>query len=227
MKSERINWRLLLSIVTGLLIFGVLAIFFWELLRDNIVLPIYRFVVILRYGIDSVPQFVFLFLAVIIGAILAFRALRFAFQKDDAENQKGNAQFGSNSSGYSSRYRYWKMQTAPLYHSEFARSDFIRNTRRLILELIAHQQHRSWLEVEAQAMEGQIVLPPMIEELVCERSLRSTPHNVNYFVRLYETISRRFGVVKDRPDPVLDEHINTILQFIKKQLEINHDESKL
>ncbi len=76
-------------------------------------------------------------------------------------------------------------------------------------------------------MEGQITLPPMIEELVRERTLRSTPRKVNVFVKYYETISRRFGIVKDRPDPVLDEHINAILQFIEERLEINHDESNL
>ena len=227
MKPERMNSRLLLSIFSGLIIFGVVAIFFWEFLRETIVLPIYRFAIILRYGINSVPQFVFLFLIVIIGFILAIRALHFAFEKDAGEEQSGNGYFTSYSASYSSRYRYWKMQTAPLGHSEFARNDFVRNTRRLVLELIAHQQHRTWLEVETLAMDGQVSLPPMIEELVCQRTLRRTPRKVNFFIGLYETISKRFGVINDRPDPVLDEHINAILQFIEERLEINHDESNL
>ena len=227
MSERKINTRLLISSLAAMIIFGVFAIFFWDLLRENIVLPLYRFWILFRYGVNSVSQVLILFLALAGGVILVIRALDITFKQDVVEKQNGFGGLDFYAGDYSSRYRFWRMVTTPLYHSQFARNDFMRNSRRIILELIAHQQHRSWEEVETMVMQNQIQLPPLIDELVRERTLRCTFRQKTALQEYFEGIARRLGLIHDLPDPILDEHINAILQFIEERLEITHDESNL
>jgi hypothetical protein len=125
-----------------------------------------------------------------------------------------------------SRYRFWRMETGTLTRSNFARNDFARNTRRLILEIIAHQEHRPWEEIERRVMRGEAVLPPLVDALIRDRELRSSRPVKTGLDAMLTRIARRLGLpLPETPDPAMEEQVNAIIHFIEERLEIVRDES--
>jgi len=222
------NPRLLFSILGVVVVFAVLALFFWSFLRDTVVLPLYRFFIILRYGVNSIPQGFFLFIIFLVLLVIIIRAVSMTFKGQVSLFRFEGDDVAAYPADFTSRYRFWRLQTSTLYRSNFARNDFARNARRMILELIAHQEHRTWDEIERLVMLGEMTLPPLIDELVHERSLRSSRADKRGLDAFLTRTARQLGIpIADQPDPVLDEQVNAIIQFIEERLEIVHNESSL
>ena len=221
--SERLRW--IISAAAVFVVFAILAIFFWDFLSRVIVLPIYNFFILARYGINSVPQGVFLILFVVAGIVIAIRSTSTAFREQRSDTREGvDDGVSEYAVDTTSRYHFWRLETGTLYRSDFARMDFARSARRLILEVLAHQEHRRWDEVEQMVLRNQLKLPPLIDELIRERMLRTSYAEHGKIVQVYSQIARTIGLLKDETDPVLDEHVNAIIEFIEQRLEILHHE---
>ncbi len=209
MKVRR-TW-LGLALLATLFIFSVLTLVAWDFIREAVVIPLTYLIWLGGLILKSIPQEIYLIGLIIVAAAIALNTL------NKLQRKPANARFASTESGDASRYRLWLRLYTAAPASEYSRLELARETRKLIVSVLAHQDGLTQPEVEQKIVSGAIPVPAIIRQLFQERDLMSTPRPSPRFWR-------RLIRKTDRPsDPLLDQSLEEIVQFIENRLEIVHD----
>ena len=216
------NVRSTVIILITLTLCGILVFFFWDLFKAQVVLPLFSFLILINFGIKSVPQGVFLFLLASTCLVFVLNSLNRVFGKDAAEEYTPIVSYGIE---VVSRYEFWRNQCSHLNKNSFTHQEFILSTRRLILNILANQEHKEIFEIEQQIKNHELAVPESVCEFLCERRLRVTPPKRNWVGRMIYRIQRLIGYSPEIKMPAaLELQVAEIIEFIEYRLEIIYND---
>jgi len=205
-------------IVTVLAIFSTLTWFFWDFVRDGIVVPIYYLIWLIGLILNSIPQGVFLILLIFVCFMIALNTI-FKFQY---------RQYSQSASRYRSmgggRYHFWNRLLANLWTNSFSRDEFALEARKLILEILSYQEGVDIHRIEQMVAENKISVPASVMQLVLSRKLQFPPEKGNSVRRKIARFLRRSFQEDTLGEQMVDEQTKEIIHFIEVRLELSHDE---
>ena len=211
-KLDKLRIGLVFILVT--LIFSILALIYWDFVRDTIIVPIYFLIWVTSRILKSFPQTAYLALLILISILVGFNTLR------GIKNKPLTSHPEAKNAEVESRYLRWRQLCARLYASPFSREQFAWEARRVILSILAYQRGIDLSEAEAMVKNGVLDVPEPIRNLVQQRDLqvsRRTPHG------LKGTILRlrlSFRQTESQADPLIDSQVAEFIKFIERYLEI-------
>ena len=213
MKTKR-AW-LGVALLATLMIFSVLTLVAWGFVRDVLVVPLTYLIWLGGLILNAIPQEVYLIGLIIIAGIIALNTL------NRLQRKTLNPGFVKARPGDASRYQFWfrLWTTAPT--SEYPRLELARETRRLIISVLAYQEGLTPAEVEQKIVSGDLAVPVTIKQFIHDRDFTFTlPPQRRFW--------QRFRPTADTPsDPLLNQSLEEILRFIENRLEIIHDGTPL
>ncbi len=213
------NVRLGMWFGVTLLVFGVLALLFWDFIRETIVVPIYYFFWIIDITIKVVPESIYLAVLILVGFALSLNALRDLQLRRPYRQQTGTPQ------ATSTRYTIWARLYKNLYARSILSNHFSSETRKLLLNLLAYQEGVTTDEIEVRVKNDTLALPSAVKTLLEHKAIRlnQPEYNANH-----NWLQRWLNP----PQPALDSaetdpQVAEIVAFIEHRLEITHDEPRL
>lgn len=208
--NSRVRLGLVVA-VTGL-VFAILALFFWDFVRDTIVVPIYYLLWFSDLLLKSLPQEAYLALLVIVCLFMGLNILQKAQNKPAPRSQRPPPMDSD------SRYVFWARHYNNLYSSPFFRNKFATETRKFILTVLSFQEDTPVSEVERMIVDGELPVPGAVRDLIQHKEIRGHQRvsgHIGWFSRL-------FGHTATRHDPHIEQQVAEIIAFIDRRLEIRH-----
>ena len=208
--------RLALVVILALMIASTVSFFFWDFVRDTLVVPIYFLLWVSDLIIKSVPQQAYLAVLVLLCATIALNTML---------RGNANAPVQRRSRGQyteSTRYVYWRRLYRNLYGSPLFRNKLAAEIREFLLTMLAHQEGLDSTRVEAMILDGSLAVPPAVRQFVQERAFDVPQRELTFL----ETLGQRLrGLLIDSrteaPLP-LNAHVAEVITFIEDRLEIDH-----
>lgn len=204
MKIDK--WRIVFVLALALFFFAALILFFWDFVRETVVIPIYYLIWLGDLVLKSIPQYAYLGGLVVASILIALNTLR-RIRISRALLREAREQPES-----ATRYLFWKKLTTNVYSSPFARSQFAWESRKLLLSILASQEGVSLPEIEVMVRDGRLNVPPSVKSLIGSRELQISERPAH---------SRDRNSTKYR-DPALTQQVHEIISFIEYRLEITH-----
>jgi hypothetical protein len=213
MKVDKVRIAFVFVLIT--LIFSILALIYWDFVRDSIIVPVYYLIWVSGLILKSIPQSGYLALLILVSAIIGFNTL------ERIRNEQLASRPETNDPQAESRYLHWRRLHARLYVSPFSRDQFAWEARRLILSILAYQSGVDTSEAEMMVTDGLLDVPDSIRNLVQHKDMATptpTPRNVkNAVLRLRQLLRRTVP----QNEPQIDGQVAEIVYFIERCLEIN------
>jgi hypothetical protein len=203
------------ALVATLLIFSVLTLVAWDFVREAIVVPLTYLIWLGGLILNSIAQEIYLIGLIIVAGVIALNTL------NKLQRKPASTRLTSAGSGDASRYRLWLRLCMAAPASEYSRVELAREARKLIVSVLAYQEGLAQPEVEQKIVSGALPVPDTVRKLFQERDLMSTPRPPQ---RLWQRLMRKAG---RQPDPLLNQSLEEIVQFIENRLEIVHDGNPL
>lgn len=221
MSEERsFNPVWLVALVT-LLAMSLLVVFFWDFVSTNVILPIYSFLILAVYGVNSISQDIYLFFLVLIAIALALIFLGSTFSKAPEPRYYSSSHYGVD---LISRYAYWRTQCDNLNRNHFANEEFARSARKMLLEVLAFQEHRDIFELEKMIMREELELPPEVQHLIAQRKLTARVKPKTWFQLQWRRILRFFKHDSHTPPTEVLNEVEVIITFLEQRMEIYHND---
>ena len=220
MNEDRVIPFWLIALGT-ILVLGLLAVIFWDFVAQNVILPIYSFFILAVYGINSVQQSIYLFILILAAIVTAIVFLGSAFSKDTPPQYGSFAQYAID---IENPYAYWKMHTGNLTRNTFSNEEFARVSRKLLLEVLAEQEHRDPFETEMMVMRQELELPPEVQYVIEHRKLRASAQNANWVQRQWRRILRLIDRDPHTPTTEALQEVEAIVTFLEQRLEIHQND---
>jgi hypothetical protein len=200
-------------LLVALLIATVSALFFWDFVRENIVIPIYFSLWVSDLVIKSVPQQAYLALLILGCIVIGFSALGSTGSNRLLTRMSREGIYNS------TPYGHWKRLYSSLRRSTLFKNQFALEVRRLVLTMLAYQEGVTPPEIEARIKHGTLIVPAEVEMLVRERDFLPSATETSGFRRRAWRLWSLFG--KTEPvDPRRDEQLAQVIRFIESRLEI-------
>jgi hypothetical protein len=213
--SVRVGWLL----VSVALIFGVLTLSFWGIVREMIVVPIYYLIWVAALILKSIPQEDYLALLIVVCLIIAVSTLGRMREKSQRVCRIRYTPEAT------SRYQFWSRLCANLASSEVSRLEFATEARLLILSILAYQEGRNPSEIERQVATNDFDVPASVKELIQKRELPVTP-GITSRLGAWRRAVRRFRRNNSLPkNRLIAEHLGEVIYFIECRLETRPDGS--
>ena len=219
MNAERRFNPVWLVVIITLVVIGLAVIFFWDFVSENVILPVYTAAILAVYGINSIQQSIYLFFLILFAGAGAVIFLGSAFSRDNPPQYGGYAQYDIQ---IENPYRFWQIHCNNLARNDFANDEFARVTRKLLLELLAYQEHRSLAEIEQMVLREELELPPAVQHLLAQRSLSASAREMNWLERQWQRILHFLKKDTHSPTSEVIEEVESILTFLEQRLEIHH-----
>jgi hypothetical protein len=215
-RQKSFVWLYILAV---LVVSGLVALFFWDAVRDAVVYPLYYIGWLILLVINSFSQDLYLGLLIIAGVIAGLAAV-IRLLPGARGRLAGEAREMSQS-----RYRFWRGKNIELETSEYFRNSFALEARRLVLDMLAHQESLTPVEAEWKVRQGLVEVPPEVRYLVETRELRSMPgRKTSRWDRLFPWLGRRSRSTQTQEGSRLVAYqVEAILKFLEERLEITHD----
>jgi hypothetical protein len=209
MQINKRNLALALTLV--LVVFGVLALFYWDFVRDTIAIPIYYMLWVGDLILRSIPHVVYLAFLVLLGLAIAFNTLFGARAKRTvSELDQGQYQM--------TRYQHWRTLCGGLSVGWFARDMFALESRRLLLAILAYEEGIDVAEVETRVKAGTLPVPPLIAHLIQHKEFEKPKQAVSLMRRLREM----FHSAGPQKNLQAERQVAEVISFIEHLLEIDH-----
>jgi hypothetical protein len=200
------------------LVFGVLALVFWDFIRETIVIPLYHFFWIIDLTVKSVPDGVYLAVLLLIGFMLSVNALQ-GLQLRGPNRPPTSAPYSA-----STRYTVWARLYRNLYRRTILSNHFGSETRRLLLTMLAYQENVTVEEAEALVKSGALSVPPAVKTLVERKEIHlNRPQNganTHWLLRWLRPGEPALDSTE------IDPQVAEIVAFIEHRLEITHDQPR-
>jgi hypothetical protein len=213
MKVDRA--KIGLAVLLTLLVFGVLALLFWDFIRDTIVIPLYYLLWIGDLILKSLPQGAYLVALVLISIGISVSTVRkLRRQPVNSNSIKPPVQTAS-------QYGQWRNLYRNISTSQFARNQFQSEARRLVLAMIAYERGIDIAEAESLVRRGAIPVPEAIRQLVQKREIPVQMQPLSFL--------QRIGLLKAKlpHDPQLESLVTAFISFIEQHGETTHGGNRL
>ena len=199
-------------LVVTVLIASTASFFFWDFIRDTIVVPIYYLLWVTDHLIKTVPQQVYLIGVIVLCFTIALNTLR------SIPSGPGLRPRPPSPPPDITRYAYWGRLYKNLYGIPFYRSQFATETRKFLLALLAYQNGTSSAQIEALVINGSLPVPAAVRDLIHYREIRLSRQEIRPQSRWRRLL---FGAAPHKANPVNDQ-VAQVIDFIEQQLEITH-----
>ncbi len=214
MKITRLQLALA---ATVLLVFAILMISMQEFIRTNIVLPITYLLWVGNTVLDAIPQVVCLSFLVLVGFGVAIAALS-RYQGELHFEPRRLARYAD-----PSRYQFWLRRCHHLETSAFFSENFSFELRRLLLGVLAEQEHLSSWEIERQIMDGTLAVPDEVREFIRQRGLAAKPvlgdnGPLEWLMDGWARLLARFSRNQKKEKTASQIQIEAIVHFIETRL---------
>ncbi len=202
------------------LLFSILALVYWDFVRDTIIIPIYYIIWVIGLILKSIPQGVYYAVLVFLSLIIGFKTL----ESVQVERHTKHLERSRTESG--TKYLHWKSLCTRMDISSFTRDRFAWEARQLILSILAYEQGKDIVEVETLVRTGKVAVPEPIRNLIEERKIPATRPPGNRITRAVSWLRQLLFKVDVQDDPQTDPSVAEIIGFIEHRLEINHARSQ-
>lgn len=214
--KRRLRWlfALLLLVVP---IFLIIAFVFRDAVREKLVIPVVYLSWLSGMIFNSIPQGYFMDGLVLIGMMLAIGSLRYLLSITRLPTDPPKIV------DEPTRYQFWSKRCQKVNTNSFFLTSLGVELRRLVLMVLAYQEHRDMWELERQIVEKDFEVPPVIFELIVQRNLGDEePEEPGLWQALIE---RLFGSSQppDLPGQTLQQRLDQITSFLEYRLEVKHD----
>ncbi|MEE4195086.1 MAG: hypothetical protein V2J07_07800 [Anaerolineae bacterium] len=221
-RDQEFNYLWLVVLVT-LVVLGLLVVFFWDFVSTNVIMPIYTAAIIIVYGVNSVQQSIYLFFLILIAGAIAVIFLGSTFSRARMPEYRGYAQY---SIEIDNPYAFWQMQCRNLARNAFANEEFARVSRKLLIDLLAYQEHRDAEEIEMMVIHHEMALPPAVQYVIENRKLNASAQEPNWFQRQWYRLLRIFHLDTHTPTPESVREVEAIITFLEQRLEISQNDEQ-
>ncbi len=211
----RLEWGL--AFLGVLILFGVLTLFFWNFVRDAVVVPIYYLLWVAGLTLQSLPQEVFLALLVCLCILLGLNTMQHLPGRSVPHLREDPIPSGR------SRYQSWQRLCHSLTTNSFGRTDFIYEARQLTLAVLAFQEGKDRDQVEQMVTSQSLLVPETVRRLIVSTEILTSAPSVNWMDRARAEIRRWFQREPRPSDPALDRQVAEIIQFLQDRVEMNHE----
>jgi hypothetical protein len=225
--------RLVLFVIVLAILCGAIFLGLRNIIREVFVIPLSYLFFLAKIFIDSTPQVFFWGALIILSIWITSRSLSsrqkkadLAFQGSPVADHYGEA---------TGRLHYWvvKMNILRHYRGSYFMGGFHQSFGRLVVELLAHQEHLTTAQVEDRIRGGSLDLPEDIRDYLIT-SLSRPEYSPGRFEQLWgrirEAIRRwlHWPGPKEKEGTPFDRAFNSIdrvIQFMEEELEISHEHS--
>jgi hypothetical protein len=205
-----------LALIATVFIFVLFTLFFWDFVRDTIVVPIYYLTWVGSLILNSISQEVYLVLLVLLSIVIGNNTLQSIRVRPIPQNHRQNRPNDS------ARYVYWRRLYKHLVVSQFSRDRFVWETRELILALLAYQEGLASFQVEAMIANNMIDVPDAVRNLVMRKEIQVSMPTSRAIERSAQWLRRVLFKVESPIDPQISHQVDEIVGFIEHRLEITH-----
>ncbi len=203
--------RLALAVVLVFFTFGVLALFYWDFVRDTIALPLYY----LFWGgnliLSSIPHAAYLAILVLLGFGFGINSLFGSPARYTAAEHEQNRY-------YPTRFQHWKTLFSGASIGWYFRNKLALESRNLLLAILAYQEGIEVADVEARVGAGTLPVPPGIAYLIQHKEFEMVTRPAGRIGRL----RWRSRSLRAQEKLYLERQIAEVIQFIEHLLEIDH-----
>ncbi len=206
-----------LALLGILIIFGSLTLFFWNFVRDTIVIPIYYLIWVAGLLLMSLPQAVFLAVLVCIGIFIGLNTLGRMQVKSAPSRRESLAALGR------SRYQSWMRLCLGLPLNSLNRTDFVREARHLVLAVLSFQEGMDLDQVEQLVANRSLLVPEAVRRLILSDEILVSESRVNWLGKLVAKFRRWFHRGLSQKDPAMEQQVIEIIHFLEYRLEMNHE----
>jgi hypothetical protein len=215
MKFEKVRGSLIFIAV--LFIVSIICVVFWDVVRDQIIIPLYYLVWVGGLILKSISQKVFLVLLVIGCLIIGASTIKNLRLKG---SQKASEK---HTTAITSRYRFWSKLLSHSLSSEFFRWEFALEARKLIFSIFSFQEGIDPEEAELRIKRRELPVPEVVKLLVEKREISVEAPIRNWAEIWIQKILQLFSIQEPRKDQSGSKQIEEIIHFIEDRLEITHD----
>jgi len=211
MTSNRKRALLIVGILTTI-IFFILVLVYRDAIRENVVIPAYFAVWLVRQVVYSIPQILCLFGLGILSLGMAVYALRGLARPVKLPTDPPPP------IEEPTRYRFWKRRFRSFGSSAFFLSSLGIELRRLFLSIIAYQEHCDMWDLERQIVNGEYEVPPDIQDFIAKRELGTVSGEWS----IWDSLRRLFRG-RSADDVYLQNRLDKILTYLENRLEVQSD----
>jgi hypothetical protein len=215
MKFEKV--RVSLIFIAVLYIISLICVVFWDVIREQIIVPLYYLVWISGLILKSISQNVFLVLLIIGCLIIAANTINQLRVKGSKKPAEKPSTVGT------SRYRFWSKLLSHALTSEFFRWEFALEARKLIFSIFAYQEGLSPEEAALKIDHRELPVPAPVKLLVEKREIPIETPVRNWIDQWIYQILQQFSIQQPQIDQRGSQQIEEIIHFIEDRLEITHD----
>lgn len=215
MKLNKV--RISLIFIAVLYILSIVFVIFWDVIRDQVIIPIYYLVWVVSLILKSISQKVYLALLVFGCIVIGINTL-IKIRGKGIKKPRENTSYAGNS-----RYRFWARLLNFSMTSEFFSWDFVLEARRLILSIFAFQEGLDPTEVEQGMSDNSITAPVIVKQLVKHRELPIDSPQKTWLEILIVKLRSRFNIQEPQTDQKVSRQIEEIIKFIEERLEITQN----
>lgn len=217
-RSVKLNKvRISLIFIAVLYIISVACVVYWDVIRDQVIIPIYYLVWVIGLILKSISQKVYLVLLIAGCAIIGINTL-IKIRAKGLKKHPENVPYGGNS-----RYRFWARLLNYSLTSEFFRWDFVIEARRLIFSIFAFQEGLNPSEVEQGMANNSLSAPVIVKLLVKNRELPIDAPQKSWMKMWRLKIRSWFNIQETQTDQKVTGQIEEIIHFIEERLEITQN----
>jgi hypothetical protein len=199
------------------LIASIVSLFYWDFVRETVVVPIYFLLWLIDLVIKSVPQQAYLAVLALICLIMGFNTLQ---RISGGQPTPSRPRIQTTDI---TRYTHWRRVYRNLYGNSFFRNEFGTEIRKLLLAVLAYQEGLSTAQIETMILNGTLSVPPAVTDLIRQRGfiLPAAPRT-NTIQRVGQRLSRLLFYKPSQMPIQDDERVAEVIHFIEHRLEIVH-----
>lgn len=203
--------------VIVLAIIGIVALIFWNSIRQAFVAPLSALFLLLFGFLGSFDQ-VYLWGAVIF-ILIIFTVTRLG-KSNSKEPSNRVYHLKVTSAG---RLRFWETQVFLLTRTRIPSRYSIHEVRRLLVAVMGYKMHLDPVEAERRIKSGELPVPPQYEAFA---ELDKEPDDQDNEDRLTGLFKYVISVLQGKRQQAIqarEKGLFEIIKFMEKQLEIEHD----
>jgi hypothetical protein len=208
--------RISLVFILLVLLLSILALVYWDFIRDTIIIPIYYIIWVIGLFLKSIPQGVYFATLVFISLYIGFKTL------ESVQGERSTKRLEKDRPESGTQYQRWKSLYTNIDINPFARHRFVWEARKLILSILAYEQGINSAEAETLVPNGTVAVPEPIRNLIEEKKIPGSRPPINRIAHAVFWLRRLLFKVDTENDLQIDPLVGEIISFIEHRLEINH-----
>ncbi len=202
--------------VIVLAIIGIVAVIFWNTIRQSFVAPLSDLFILLFDFFGSFDQ---IYLWGIVLFILIIMTVTRLGKSNSKEPSNRVYHLKVTSAG---RLRFWETQVFLLTRTRIPSRYSIHEVRRLLVAVIGYKMHLDPVEAERRLKSGELPIPPQYEAFA-ELDQEPDDQEEDRLTELFKYVISVLRGTRQQAIQAREKGLFELIQFMENQLEIEHD----